>query len=239
MSRWRAPCGGDAGSALVIASAGTDAGTRWWASWRTSRTTGSIGLRAPRSTIRTRSIVPDRLRYLYIAIRSSTSAEAVISAVRREVSAIDATLPITEVRTMEEVLADAQSKPRFPDLGAHAVRRRGARARRGGDLGGGISYSVKQRTDESRYPHGTGAQHRKVVGLVVGRGLLLVISPRSRSPGSTRVDALPVWDLLKFGVNGDRSGYVCGGLGALAGIAILVLHSRTTCDASRSARRPA
>jgi putative ABC transport system permease protein len=164
----------------------------------------------------------NRLRYLYIAIRSRTPPEAVINAVRREVSAIDATLPITQVRTMDEVLSDAQSKPRFLTL-VLTLFAGVALVLAAVGIYGVISYSVAQRTKEFGIRMALGAQHNKVIGLVLGRGLLLVII----GLGAGLVGALALTHFLSgflFGITAtDPATFAVVSL-LLAGIAILASY---------------
>jgi putative ABC transport system permease protein len=164
----------------------------------------------------------ERLRYLYIAIRSHSPAQAVISAVRREVAAIDATLPISQVRTMDEVLSDAQSKPRFLTL-VLTLFAGVALVLAAVGIYGVISYSVAQRTKEFGIRMALGAQHGKVVGLVLGRGLLLVII----GLGAGLVGALALTRFLSgflFGITAtDPATFAVVSL-LLAGIAILASY---------------
>jgi predicted permease len=164
----------------------------------------------------------ERLRYLYIVIRSRAPAEAVISAVRREVSDIDATLPITQVRTMEEVLSDAQSKPRFLTL-VLTLFAGVALVLAAVGIYGVISYSVAQRTKEFGIRMALGAQHNRVIGLVLGRGLLLVIL----GLGAGLVGALALTRFLSgflFGITAtDPATFAVVSL-LLAGIAILASY---------------
>jgi predicted permease len=164
----------------------------------------------------------ERLRYLYVAIRSRSPAEAVIGAVRREVSAIDATLPITQVRTMEEVLSDAQSKPRFLTL-ALTLFAGVALVLAAVGIYGVISYSVAQRTKEFGIRMALGAQHRKVVGLVLRHGLLLA----SIGLGAGLIGALALTRFLSgflFGITAtDPATFAVVSL-LLAGIAVLASY---------------
>jgi putative ABC transport system permease protein len=52
-------------------------------------------------------------RNLYIALRSRAKPSTMISALRRELRDLDATLPLAQVHTMDEVMSAAQSRPRF------------------------------------------------------------------------------------------------------------------------------
>lgn len=164
----------------------------------------------------------ERLRYLYIAIRSRIPAQAVISAVRREVSAIDATLPMSQVRTMEEVLSEAQSKPRFLTL-VLTLFAGVALVLAAVGIYGVISYSVAQRTKELGIRMALGAQHNRVIGLVLGRGLLLV----ALGLGVGLVGALALTRFLSgflFGITAtDPATFSVVSL-LLAGIAILASY---------------
>jgi len=112
-------------------------------------------------------------RAMDIAVRSRLDQAAVVSAVRAEVSALDAELPLSHVRAMDQALAQSMSAQRFSVwlLGGFAVT-----ALLLSVLGvyGMMSYSVNQRAQEFGVRIALGASRTQVVALVMRRGLVLV-----------------------------------------------------------------
>ena len=113
---------------------------------------------------------------MYVAMRAQGGdPRSLIGAVREQLGEIDPTLPIDDVRLMEDVLSRAQARPRFLTLLlslfsgiALAIATVG--------IYGVVSYSVARRTKEFGLRMVLGAQGGDVLGLVMkqGAGMILV-----------------------------------------------------------------
>src|SRR5213595_1313625 len=106
-----------------------------------------------------------------IAFNCSRSLAAVV---REQLNAIDPSLPLADVRLMEDVLTRAQARPRFLTLllslfsiVAFAIATVG--------IYGVVSYSVARRTKEFGLRMVLGAQGGDVLGLVMKQGAGMVV----------------------------------------------------------------
>jgi putative ABC transport system permease protein len=114
-------------------------------------------------------------RQSYLLVRTQGDPNALVAAVRQEIRALDRALPVADVRTLDEVMDRARSRPKFLTL---LLTLFSAISLTLAALGiyGVISYSVAQRTNEIGIRMALGAQAGDVLRMVGAAGLKLAVA---------------------------------------------------------------
>jgi putative ABC transport system permease protein len=114
------------------------------------------------------------LRAPFVAVRSESSPATVVGAVRNALREIDATLPLADVRTLDEVVSTSESRSRFVTL---VLTLFGGVSLLLAAVGiyGVIAYSVAQRTRELGIRIALGAPAGAVLRAVLGSALALTL----------------------------------------------------------------
>lgn len=111
----------------------------------------------------------------YLLIQTATDPLSLQSTVRREIQALDPTAPVSDFRSMEQVMDNSTSQRRFSTV-LLSIFAGVALALAVIGIYGIMSWSVAQRTQEIGIRMAVGADARGIFQLIIGRGLKLAIA---------------------------------------------------------------
>ncbi len=112
--------------------------------------------------------------FMNLIVRTDGDPRALATAAPRRVLAVDRDQPVTQIRTMEEVLDAAAAQPRFTTSLLAALSGTALVLAIVG-IYGVIAYSVAERTGEMGVRIALGAQHGDILRLVIRQGLGMVV----------------------------------------------------------------
>ena len=110
----------------------------------------------------------------YVIVRTSGNPELAANAVRAALAEVDSTVPVSHLRTMEDVMASTESQPRFLAL-ILTVFSSLALVLAGFGIYGVVAYSVAQRTSEFGVRMALGAGRGDIPAQVLREGAFLGI----------------------------------------------------------------
>ena len=161
-------------------------------------------------------------RWMYPTIRGAASPGILLGQVKQRLWAIDNQLPVTQVFTMNEVVAASLDHQRF-NLILLGIFAGVALALAVVGIYGVMSYAITQRTNEIGIRVALGAQQRDVLWLILGQGMRLALVGGALGIAASFALTRYMWHLL-YGIS-PRDPQTFGAiLFALLGVALLACY---------------
>jgi putative ABC transport system permease protein len=169
-------------------------------------------------------------RSMTLMVRSAVDPMSLVSAIRSEVHALDRSVPLYRVRTMEQALAGETATRRFSTL-LQLLFAGVALSLSAIGLYGVLAFTVARRTAEIGIRMALGAQRVNIQRMVVGQGMGLVAVALALGV----IGALATAQLLRsllFGVAPDDPVTYAGVIGVLLAVALLAcwIPARRACS---------
>jgi putative ABC transport system permease protein len=136
--------------------------------------------------------IPRIRRDAVFIARTTTDPSSLAAAMRREISEVDADLPVYDVRTMNQVIAESVAQRRFT-MALLAIFAFAALSLAALGLYGVLSYAVTQRTREIGIRMALGGRRLDALKLVVGEGMKMVMA----GAGAGLIASLALTRLMK------------------------------------------
>lgn len=161
-------------------------------------------------------------KHLAIFLRGNLDAGAIPDQLRRQVQAVDPTIPVYEAQTLDEALSASLSERRFAMamVGLFALT---ALLLAGLGIFGVLSYVVSERTHEIGIRLALGAHRQDILRLVLGQGLTLAVVGAAIGLAGALAAGRLMTGLL-YGVSATDPAIFAGVAVLLIGVALLACY---------------